>query len=128
MPTDNWKNFERSVAAHFGGKRTGAMGDNKLRQSCDVITDTLLIECKLRAKWPTPKQIGDWMDKATKRAVPSLLMPVLCIKIGGQHGFWIVVWSKLTLTQSKDMRPTAPLFEHKGNLIMQHVSWTETKE
>lgn len=89
MPTETWKSFERAVAKHFGGTRVGGFGDNAVRKSCDVYTDTLLIECKLRKEWPTPKQIETWYNTAEERARKDGKQAILCVKIGGCHGFWI---------------------------------------
>ena len=88
--TTQWKNFERDVARFFGGVRVGGMGDNLKRQSCDVYTDVLLIECKLRKEWPTPKEIAHWLGLLEARAIRENKGSRLCIRIGGRHGFWIV--------------------------------------
>jgi hypothetical protein len=90
VPDKTWKAFERDVAKFFGGTRVGGMGDNLKRQSCDVYTDSLLIECKLRKEWPTPAQIKDWLHTVIARAAKEEKSARLCIKIGGRHGFWIV--------------------------------------
>lgn len=109
MPTDTWKSFERTVAKHFNGTRVGGFGDNAVRQSCDVYTDTLLIECKLRKEWPTPKQIETWYNTVEERARKENNAGILCIKVGGCHGFWVV--------------------ENFGlGLIMQHSSWAGETE
>lgn len=90
MPTDTWKSFERTVAKYFNGTRVGGFGDNAVRQSCDVYTDALLIECKLRKELPTAKQIETWYNTVQERARKEFKQAILCVKVGGCHGFWIV--------------------------------------
>ena len=82
------KNFERECARYFGGTRVGGLGDNELRKSFDVYTDTHTIECKERQAWPSEKQIRDWWKPLTIHALEMGKSPILCIRIHGERGFW----------------------------------------
>ena len=46
-----WKNLERKVAKHFGGKRI-PRGSNFADSLPDVVSDEFVIECKYRKKLP----------------------------------------------------------------------------
>jgi len=92
MSDKAWKAFERRVAKYFGAKgRNLPQTTNENKRSCDVVTDSLVIECKLRSKWPKEPQIIKWLLGVACRAVEeSRYEGVLCIQVKSQKGFWIV--------------------------------------
>lgn len=93
-----WQKFESRVAKDFHATKTNQTVSNKARESCDCISDVHFIECKLRAKWPTPADVRAWWKKLDARVDKHgpinesglHLIPLLCIQHKGKNGYWIV--------------------------------------
>ena len=84
-----WKQRERQVARFFDGDRNALSGGNSKITRADVIHESLLIECKLRAKH-TAVTLGDDTKKLAD-AESKTPVVVLCEK--NRKGFWIMVHS-----------------------------------
>ena len=86
MSDKAWKDFERRVAAYFGGVRCPVLGTDT---KADVNHDTLFIECKQRQKHAV---VTLW-DTVKTRAEKEGKTPVVCLSEKNRPGFWIMVHS-----------------------------------
>lgn len=83
MPDAAWKQFERTIAKYFGGKRRGAYTGSNGQGKSDIIRDGYSVECKLLSR------IG-WQDcldavEQAKENAEGLDIPIAVMKRKGDH-------------------------------------------
>jgi len=80
--------MERKVAKTVGGQRIPCSGSFIFRDvSGDVLHDRFEIECKYRSKFVLKK----WFDKLKIQARKNKKIPLLVVKMKGQHGEYIIM-------------------------------------
>ena len=81
MSNPAWKKFEQKVAKKLNGKRIPVSGAGSIKG--DVITDTLLVDCKHGRQ--IPKTLINWFEKIKKDAQSEGKIPALVLKPKGKH-------------------------------------------
>ncbi|MEW5760540.1 MAG: hypothetical protein AB1779_07225 [Candidatus Thermoplasmatota archaeon] len=85
MPDKVWKAMERRVAKKLGGKRVPCSGIGQIKG--DVFHSFFEVECKYRRKFALKK----WFDDLRSRAKESGKIPILVVKMKGQHSEFVVL-------------------------------------
>ena len=94
-PTRTWMSVEMRIARHFGSEREKSKLSPDRKESCDFLTpDGGQGEVKLRKVWPSGAQTLKWWMTLQTKAQANGRYPILCVQVGGQHGFWYAVGSK----------------------------------
>ena len=91
MSDKAWKQFERLVAAFFGGKRNVLSGSNNKNSSttADIEHTEIYCECKLRSNW----SIFGLFRRTEEQAKKEFKIPILALKEKNKHGFLFVIKS-----------------------------------
>lgn len=84
MTTATWKAHERRIAGALGTERIGPTG----KETPDVVTDWLVVECKHRQV--LPEWLKDALAQAKKHAGPSQL-GVAVLHEKGKHDSLVVM-------------------------------------
>lgn len=84
MPDAAWKQFERRMAALFGGERRGAHTSDSGHGRSDVILAGWSIECKLLSR-PAFQDLLDAARQAERNAEKATDIPLAVVKRKGDH-------------------------------------------